>query len=355
MITISICIIVKDEEKVLSRALNSVKDIADEIIIVDTGSKDKTKDIAKNFTNKLYDFKWEYDFSKARNYSFSKATKDYIMWLDADDVILSEDLEKIKELKKNLNTQYDILMFKYNTGFDENGNVNFSYYRERLLKREKNYIWKSPIHEVIELHGKILYTDIAITHRKEKNEYSNRNLLIFEKMIKEGTTLDARQQFYYARELYYNKKYKKSIKNFNIFLNDKEGWIENKINACIDLSNCYFELNDLENGFISLTRSFLYDKPRAEVCCKIGEFFMLNKQYLKAIFWYKTASDCLLDLSRGGFYNIDCYNFIPYIELCVCYYKIGDLENSKKYNELAGKIKPTNSIYLSNKAFFESL
>ena len=94
MIKISLCMIVKNEEQVLDRCLNSVKDIADEIIIVDTGSTDKTKDIAKKYTNKVYDFKWINDFSKARNYSFSKASMDYTLWLDADDVILENDKKK---------------------------------------------------------------------------------------------------------------------------------------------------------------------------------------------------------------------------------------------------------------------
>ena len=79
--------IVKNEEKVLARCLESVKDIVDEIIIVDTGSNDKTKEIAYRYTQNVYDFEWAQDFSAARNYSFSKATKDYQMWLDADDII----------------------------------------------------------------------------------------------------------------------------------------------------------------------------------------------------------------------------------------------------------------------------
>ena len=74
MITLSLCMIVKDEEDVLGRCIDSVKSIVDEIIIVDTGSVDATKDIAKSYTDKVYDFKWIDDFSAARNFSFSKAT-----------------------------------------------------------------------------------------------------------------------------------------------------------------------------------------------------------------------------------------------------------------------------------------
>ena len=78
MISISLCMIVKNEEAVLSRCLDSIADLMDEIIIVDTGSTDKTKEIALKYTDKVYDFEWTGSFSDARNYSFSFATKEYI-------------------------------------------------------------------------------------------------------------------------------------------------------------------------------------------------------------------------------------------------------------------------------------
>ena len=95
--TISLCMIAKDEEKLLEKCLNPIKDAVDEIIIVDTGSKDKTKEIAKKFTNKLCNFEWCDDFSKARNFSISKATKDWILILDLDEKIERADLIRLKE------------------------------------------------------------------------------------------------------------------------------------------------------------------------------------------------------------------------------------------------------------------
>src|SRR6056297_1923714 len=73
---ISCCMIVKNEEHELERLLKSIKDQVDEIIITDTGSTDKTKEIAKKYTNKIYDYEWENSFAKARNYSISKAKYD---------------------------------------------------------------------------------------------------------------------------------------------------------------------------------------------------------------------------------------------------------------------------------------
>jgi len=143
MITISLCMIVKDEENTLGRCLESVSDILDEIIIVDTGSVDKTKEAAARFTSHIYDFQWIDDFSAARNFSFSKGTMDYIMWLDADDIMLEEDRERLKALKQELDPLTDAVMMKYNTGFDEHGNITLSYYRGRLFRGLKGFSGRS--------------------------------------------------------------------------------------------------------------------------------------------------------------------------------------------------------------------
>ena len=95
MITISLCMIVKNEEDTLARCLDTVQDIVDEINIVDTGSTDRTKEIAKKYTSRIFDYPWNDSFSDARNESFKHATKDYILYLDADDVLLEPDRKKL--------------------------------------------------------------------------------------------------------------------------------------------------------------------------------------------------------------------------------------------------------------------
>ena len=355
MISISLCMIVKNEHDTLARCLDCAKQIADEIIIVDTGSTDDTKKIASKYTDKVYDFKWVNDFAKARNFSFSKATKDYIMWLDADDVILNEDIEKIKILKKILTPDIDMVMFKYNLNLDENGIPALSFYRERIVKRSKGYKWVSPIHEVIPRSGKFLYEDIAITHKKLHASDPKRNITIFENMKKQGIKFDARQTFYYARELMYAKRFKDSIVEYNKFLSLPDAWIENKISACLDLYGIYTTLKDENMAISSLFKSFEYDTPRAEVCCIVGQYFISKKQYSIAMFWLEQALTKKYDISSGGFFSKDYYDFIPYIELCVCHYNLGNIKLAMEYNEKAGNIKPNDMSYLNNKAFFENI
>ena len=113
MIEISLCMIVKNEEKVLGRCLDSIADLMDEIIIVDTGSTDRTKEIAKKYTEQVYDFQWNDDFSAARNFSFSKATKDYIYAADADEVLDEENREKFRQLKEAMLPEIEIVQMRY--------------------------------------------------------------------------------------------------------------------------------------------------------------------------------------------------------------------------------------------------
>jgi len=103
--SISVCMIVKDEEGNLPRLLTSIKGLADEVIIVDTGSKDNTVSIAREFGAKVYHFPWCDDFSAARNESLKHATKDFILWLDGDDEVKETEHHKIRShLRKHPGT-----------------------------------------------------------------------------------------------------------------------------------------------------------------------------------------------------------------------------------------------------------
>ncbi len=352
MITLSVCMIVKNEHDTLARCLDCASKIADEIIVVDTGSTDDTKDIALKYTHKVYDFNWVDDFSKARNFSFSKATKEYIMWLDADDVILDEDIFKMQKLKETLDKNIDMIMIKYNLNLDGNGIPALTYYRERIVKREKEYKWISPIHEVIPRNGNVIYEDICITHKKIHPSSPDRNLKIFEKMKKENYPFDARQSFYYARELMYAKRYDDAILEYTKFLNRNDAWNENKISACLDLSDIYSSLNNKDAALKWLFYTMKYELPRAETCSKIAWYFILNEKWHIAIYWLNQALNDTLNINNGGFYIKDYYDFIPYINLGYCYYNLNNIDLAIYYNELAGKIKPTNETYLKNKEIY---
>ena len=113
MISISMCMIVKNEQNILARCLDSYAGTYDELIIVDTGSTDNTKEIAARYTDKIYDFEWTNDFSAARNFAFSKAECEYIFSADADEVLDDTNNYALRELKHVLLPEIDIVQMYY--------------------------------------------------------------------------------------------------------------------------------------------------------------------------------------------------------------------------------------------------
>ena len=355
MPTISLCMIVKNEEMHLARCLDSVAGLVDEIIIVDTGSADKTVEIASGYTRKIYFYPWKDDFSDARNHSFAKASMDYCMWLDADDVLEETEKDKFLRLKQSLSSDTDMVMMKYNTSFDESGRPSFSYFRERWIRNDEEYRFVGAVHEVIPPKGKLLYSDIAISHKKIGAGDPDRNLKIYQKMIAEGKPLDIRQQYYYGRELYYHGQYGEAASVLERFLVSEEGWVENKIEACSVCAGCYLRMGQEQKALTTLLRSMSFDRPRAELCCEIGKYFLEHGNYLNAVYWYETALHAPKNEYSGGFVLPDCYDYVPLLQLCVCYDRLGDRRKANEYNERAGICKPYSEAYLYNKRYFESI
>jgi glycosyltransferase involved in cell wall biosynthesis len=347
--------IVKNEEEVLERCLNSVKEAADEIIIVDTGSTDRTKEIAEKFTDKVYDFVWTEDFSAARNESYKKATMDYQMWLDADDVLPEPELKKLLELKNTLDPETDIVTMKYITHFDEHGVPIATSTRERLSKRSKGYLWADPIHEYILMAGNIVQSDIVIHHKKiHKEGRSDRNLNIYNKLEASGAVMTMRQIYYFARELRDHGMWAKSVYYFERFLHSGQGWVEDNIASCLALSILYNILGEQDKILPILTKSFTYAPPRPDICCEFGYFYKRVRDYTKALQWFKLAAN-LGEPDSVGFIQRDYLGYIPNIECCVCCAEMGDMESAKKYNEKAAEYKPNSPGVEHNRRYFASL
>lgn len=337
MITVSLCMIVKNEEEVLGRCLDSVQDLVDEIIIVDTGSIDRTKEIASTFTDNIFDFPWIDDFATARNHSFSKATKDYILWLDADDVLEGKNQASFKKLKSSIPSTVDSVMMHYHVDYDLSGYPTRTTKRNRLLKREKDFRWKGKVHEYLDVQGMIAQSQTAIHHRKEKQATSDRNLLIYRKLEKSGEVFSARDLLYYGNELVSHHFYKEALGMFDQFLTSREGWIEDNIAACVQVGVCQGKLGRKGKQMESLFQTFSYANPRSEVCCRIGELF-LNGYYdmEKAIFWYQLA--LTLDAPTGitGLLN-EPYTrtWLPHLQLSICYERQGFINQAIHHCERA--------------------
>lgn len=350
--TLSVCLIVKDEQDVIARCMNCAVKFADEIVVVDTGSVDNTVAEAKKFTDKVYFFKWCDDFSAARNYAFEKAESELLMWLDADDVITEENCLKIADIKQNFKN-YDMAVLPYAAAFDGE-TPTFVYNRERIFRRSMNFRFTGAVHEAVVPRGRIMYSDAVVYHKKVKENEPMRNLRILQKLIASGVKLDGRQKFYYGRELLFNGMYREAAAVLEDFL-EGDGWAVNKSEACYNLWQAYNALGQESKATGALLKAFTVSLPDSRLCCVLGESFLAKNDLKAAEFWYKTALEHPDEILSGGFVNRDYCGFIPYMQLCVIYDRLGDRQKSFEYNCLAGRIKPDNKNYLSNIEYFEKL
>ena len=364
MKTISLCMIVKNEENCIEQCLKSIQDLVDEIIIVDTGSTDKTKEICSKYTNNIFDFKWNNDFAEARNYSFSKATCDYIFWLDADDILLNTDRDKFKQLKNNLN--YDYVSMIYNCSSNEHGNPSLSFRRNRLIKRSLNPTWVGFVHEIINLNIMNAYSsDICITHTKTHSS-SDRNLKIFERKRRSGEIFNTRNTLYYAKELFYNGKYQFAINEFNKFLKCDDCWVEDKIDTLIKLYECHTELdkkypirtqqiNSQERRRSFLFETFKLTYPRAEALYRIAITYIEEERYYEAIFYLESIFSMEFPENCAGFINKDMWTILPHLQLCFCYYQLGNIRLSLQHHDKCMEISPNNEVVKSNEQYFKQI
>jgi glycosyltransferase involved in cell wall biosynthesis len=166
--TLSICMIVKNEEESLSGCLDSIKGIAEEIVIVDTGSTDRTVEIARSHGAKVIASDWRDDFSYSRNISLDHATSEWILWLDADDRVEEPSRKQLLRLKNEINNPVTLFGFKVkNLNKQGMGDI---FMQVRMFPNDKRLRFEWPIHEQIVLSGskcgyKVIYlNEIEILH-----------------------------------------------------------------------------------------------------------------------------------------------------------------------------------------------
>lgn len=305
MITISLCMIVKNEEKILRRCLDSVADLMDEIIIVDTGSDDNTKSIAAEYTDYVYDFEWTDDFSAARNFAFSKATGEYIYSADADEVLSEENRQRFRRLKETLLPEVEIVQMKYGNQLKFNTVYNFDEeYRPKLFKRLREFVWEAPIHETVRLTPTVYDSDIVIRHMPEES-HSGRDLAGFRRCCKEGYRLSKRLHAMYARELLMagqKEDFDRAAEFFAASADDGSRDSEEIAEACCIVAHAARLAGDTVR-FFKYTSKVIAEEANSEICCEMGHFYEGESDFEEAAVWYYNAvyeTQPILNIRSGG-------------------------------------------------------
>jgi glycosyltransferase involved in cell wall biosynthesis len=327
--TVSLVMIVKNEEAWLGPCLDSVKDVVDEIVIVDTGSTDKTKEIAESYGAKVHDFKWIDDFSAARNFAFTKATKDFILWLDADDRL--DGAEKLKPMLSKLEPQFGCVLMQYFYGFDEFGNCTALHLKNRVVRNDGNFTWKGRIHEdLIPIMTTSVFstTDVAVYHRADGprvRSSSDRNLKVALSEYKERA-VDPRVVFNVANAYLALGRHEESIKYFLEYLT-KSGWDEEKYIAHCRIAMSLSELGQFDEAMNMYFRAVKLRPKYADafrglaVCAMKKGDLPSAEEYLLSML-SKDKPDSML------VWNPFEYEIVPYFDLAQVYMHLHKIDKA---------------------------
>ena len=292
---ISICMIVKDEAQILEKSLAALDKYNYEIVIVDTGSKDNTKEIAFKYTDKIYDFKWANDFSLARNYSISKASNEYVLVVDADEVVI--DLDK-KALEKNLSKEKVGRILRINKYSRDGERFVFKERVNRLFNKSL-FEYEGSIHEQLVSKNREKYStyNVPITMEhfgyeedeiKRKNKTKRNIELLKAELLKNGD--DPYILYQLGKSYYMDKDYKKAESYFNLAL---EFDLDTKLEYVQDMieSLGYSLINDKKyEESMKLLSVYNEFSKSADFVFLIGLVYMNNGMFTEAIEEFKKAA-----------------------------------------------------------------
>ncbi|MCX5809860.1 MAG: glycosyltransferase [Proteobacteria bacterium] len=298
--SLSVCMIAKNEEKYIARCLASLTPVADEIIVVDTGSTDRTKDIARAFGAQIFDFPWTDDFSEARNVSLEKARGQWVLVHDADEVISSRDYDKLKDVIGQKTSQlvaYTLTTRTYTNNTSVEGwNLNSGEYpdeekgagwlpstKTRLFRNDSRIRFQNQVHEFVEpslaqAGVEIRHCTIPIHHygKLDPERSSSRAEMYFElggkKMMSFQDTKSLRELAIQAGEL---GKYTEALGLWDMYIKFKP----DDHAAYFNMTTLYLETGEFE---------------KALAAARIAK--NINPQSKEALLGFATSSICWGDI-----------------------------------------------------------
>ncbi len=357
--TISLCMIVKNEEEHLPHALSSVRDAVDEIIIVDTGSTDNTVEIAKSFGAKVYYYEWNNDFASARNEALKYATCDWILSMDADDEMNLEQVKRLKMILKDLDD--DILGVQlpiYSNTPDGNVMTN---YLIRLFRNNLGIKFSRKIHEVVDfsihkLGGRIIRaTDIPVIHRGyEKPDAIKRKVERNFKLIKEeveDNPEDASMWMYLAKSycsigdiengVY---AYKKAID----IAGSNPIFRFAKLVSLIDLATLYLNRGDLDLAELYALDAVNFDPNFPEAHYIAGNVYYRKRRFDEAYSEFQKVLEVDPMKSFGLVFSSTVRGLPLYVMLTACAIELKRYSEAVIYGENALRISEDNPDIFNN-------
>lgn len=338
---LSLCIIVKNEERSLPKLFESIVPYVDEVVVTDTGSTDNTKAVCEKYVGdklKWTEFTWCDDFAAARNENFSHATGDWIVWADADDSIVGANKFEIiiEEAEKN---NVNAVMFPYHYLRDEYGNTKVLQYRERLIKRGSPYHWIGRLHETMLPETQqalaLRLEDIIWVHNTtpEKIEASKeRNLSILEAAMEDEVKRDAvdpRTLFNLGNAYFSCQRYDMASLCYLKYV-PLSGWSEERYLARLRMSHAFLNQGKFDESTEAALSCLLEHPEFPDAYIALGRSYYEKKDFERALFWFKEARKKELPISLPAYNPTEYLADLPWLT-GHCLIQLYRFEEAKPY------------------------
>lgn len=318
---ISICMIAKNEEKHIGKCLAAIRSHAAgavelEIVVVDTGSTDRTKEIAARYADQVLDFVWVNDFSAARNYSLAHASYDYVLVLDCDEVMVSVDWAGVYELMER--HTHDVGLIARDNHYLSNQTDTVYQDRVERLFHRKHYHYESPIHEQVThnqngMHYASYHLPVLTDHAgylgtpdELRTKVDRNNALLFLELEndKENPYLYFQIGQSYNMIYDYENSYQYYQKALAYDVDPKQEWVQMMIVA---YANAMLHTGRQAEA---LLLESVYDAfaDTADFLCIMGQIYLANEQYIKAMMEFIKAIHCPVARENGTNSFIPTYN-----------------------------------------------
>lgn len=351
---ISLGMIVRDAEATLEQCLESVAPHVDEIVIGLGGeSTDRTEEIARKFTDKVFPIEWTNDFSEARNLVLDKVSGDYFLWLDSDDELIGG--EHLRQLP-SAHPEVDAFYFGYDYSQDEHGVNNCYLTRERLIKLTPEWRWRGKIHEVLfgpEDHAKMLVGHILVKHHPQDGK-GDRNLdYLYQELEASEPNPDARVLVYLGTENASRGNFREAINHLQRYVKIS-GWDEEKYQAQHRIADIYRAMGDFHRSRLADFDAISIRPDWPDAYLGLAETSFHERKFRETIEWTKAAStkkapDTMLIVNPRD------YDFNPMVILGLAYAQLRDFEMSVENFELALRVVPDEKILHNLMAVREEL
>lgn len=351
---LSLSMIVKasdDEALLLNRCLKSVAQFVDEINITITGENEMCEKVCKQYGAKVSHFKWVNDFSKARNFNFSQATGDYILWLDADDVLRGgEKLEEtVEEMEKN---HIDTVIFPYLYDFDSNGLCIVRHLKTRIVKNDGCVTWVGALHEDFHQNRDIrqfLDEKIEVLHltdEKRATQSSKRNLAIAKSELLRAKN-DPRSHYLVANAYLAQHDNKNALKYLKSFLSMSQS-DEEKYLVYLNISDI---LEDKREEYIGKAWALRPAYPNTYF--KMGEHLYKKGKYKEAKNFIELGLQMPKPDSSIIVYNPREYDYVPLSLMVNICFELGEYSKALATMDVILKLYPKDEGVLSRKKAIE--